>query len=64
MLHQVVVPLPSSYGGEGMTVWTCGPVCDGLVRERTPAQEAQLIKAIRLNDHVVACNVVHPGKEL
>lgn len=47
-----------------MTIWCCGRACERLVDEATVSQVSQLRKAQRENDHVIACHIVHPGKEL
>lgn len=47
-----------------MTIWCCGLACEELTANATEAQTAQLRKARREFDHVVACQIVHKGKEL
>jgi hypothetical protein len=47
-----------------MTLWCCGPECDQLTAKATEKQAAQLRKAQREQDNVVACQIVHRDKEL
>jgi hypothetical protein len=45
-------------------IWCCGPKCEDLTAKATEKQARQLRKAQRDYDHVIACNIIHPGKEL
>lgn len=47
-----------------MTIWCCGPKCEDLTAKATEQQVRQLRKAQREYDYVIACSLVHPGKEL
>lgn len=47
-----------------MTIWCCGPECETLTANATEQQAAQLRKAQREYDHVIACGITHKGKEL
>jgi hypothetical protein len=47
-----------------MTIWCCSPDCETLTAQATEKQAAQLRKAQREYDYVIACNIIHPGKEL
>lgn len=47
-----------------MSIWCCGPKSDQLTAKATEQQARQLRKAQREHDYVIACNIVHPGKEV
>lgn len=46
-----------------MTLYVCSPECDDLVKTCTKDQAAELSRLDRWHDHVIACQIVHPGRK-